>query len=348
MIILPDGFKLIAKFVAGSNLYGTNTPLSDIDTRGVYIPSKKYFFGFMHKNRHFIEKEEDNEYHEIREFLKLATENNPNIIEYLFVPEDKFDTLTSEWKMIIDNKKYFLSKKIRWTFSGYAVSQLKRIKRHRSWLLNPPDKKPERSDFGLQMHRATIQKEQIGAFNSLLASYLKEIGKFHELKDALNEMQETHDFKTMCHNTLIEDPEAIKKVIPVSDNFLEGIKKEKAYIKAKKEWDGYKQWEKNRNPERSILEKKYGYDTKHASHLFRLVTEAEELLTTGNLTFPRPDAAHLLEIRNGKYTYDELIDLCDHEERFDLLYNISDLPRSPDRNRIDKICSIICEHYTQE
>ncbi len=51
---------------------------------------------------------------------------------------------------------------------------------------------------------------------------------------------------------------------------------------------------------------KYGFCRKSAAHAIRLVKQVAELMLTGNIEFPRPDAELLLDIRNGKYTKDEL------------------------------------------
>jgi len=51
---------------------------------------------------------------------------------------------------------------------------------------------------------------------------------------------------------------------------------------------------------------KYGFCRKSAAHSIRLVKQLKELMLTGTMTFPRPDAELLLNIREGKYTKDEL------------------------------------------
>ena len=350
MINLPENSKIICNFISGSQLYGNSTPESDIDERGVFISNKEYYYGFLKNIKqiqfHNKESKEDIEFHEIRQFLYLAMNNNPNIIEFLFIPNNMMISHTKEWDKIIENRKYFISTKCKFTFSGYAYSQLYRIKSHRSWLLNPPNKKPERKDFGLLENKSTIPKEQIGAFNVLLSMYLEEIRDFHSLKNQLLEMEETRNFKTMSQNLKKIDLNAIKTIMPISDNFLEALSKEKAYMQAKIEWESYQNWKRNRNLKRKDLEGKYGYDTKHGSHLLRLMSEGEELLLKGNITFPRPDADYLLAIKNGYLTYDQLIEkVGDFDEKFEKLYKDSKLPKEPDRNRVDKLCIEIVEEY---
>lgn len=349
IIKLPDNSKVIFNFIAGSHLYGNNTPESDEDKRGVFIANKDYYYGFLN-NIDSIRTDpndpEDEEFHEIRKFLYLLSNNNPNIVEYLFVPKNGILHKTKEWDKIIQHKEYFISKKCKVSFSGYAHEQLYRIKRHRSWLLYPPTKNPERKDFGLLENRSTIPKEQIGAFNVLLAMYLEEIRSFHVLKNQILEMEETKNFKTMTKNLKSVDLNAVKTIMPISDNFLEALQKEKAYLIASKEWQSYKKWETRRNPKRKELEAKYGYDCKHASHLIRLMSEGEELLLTGNLTFPRPDADYLLAIKNGLLTYDQLIEKVDnYDENFEEFYNRSELPEEPDIIRIDNLCIEIAEEF---
>jgi len=346
MMQLPKGFKLISKFITGSWLYGCATIESDIDTRGVFLPSKEYFYGFMKRVHHLKSKKEDTEYHELRFFLKLILENNPNIIEYIFIPNHQNIISSPEWQQIINNKKYIVSKKCKFTFSGYAFSQINRIKRHRGWLLNPPQKKPERKDFNLKENRSTVPKEQIGAFNVLLAQYLEEIREFHKLKQQILEMEETKNFRALTQQIKNPDFNAIKNIIPISDNFLEALQNEKRYMHAKSQWDAYMRWKKNRNKKRAEMERKFGFDCKHGSHVIRLMNEGEELLKTGKLIFPRPEAKFLLAIKNGALTYDQLIEqVNDFDDKFDKLHEKSKLPHMPNHKKIDELCIKIIENY---
>ena len=339
MIEFPDTFKMIMTCIAGSNLYGTSTPLSDIDERGVFVPDYRYFLGFTNRIEQFEDKQSDTVYFELRKFLHLACENNPNIIELLFVPESKMRSCEKEWEEIINYRSYFLSTKSKFTFTGYAHSQFNRIKLHRRWLMYPPTKQPERKDFGLLENRSTLTKDQIGAFNVLLALKLENIKEFHPLKEQIELMNETYDFKALCQQFRDVEPKALQEIIPITDEFIEIIQKENAYAVASHEWNLYQNWKKSRNPERAILEQKYGFDTKHGSHLLRLISEGKELLTTGLITFPRPDAEYLLEVKNGKYKYEEIEGLLkSYDKEFNVYYENSPLPRTANRNKVDELC----------
>jgi len=343
---LPKKFKLISKFVTGSHLYGNSTPESDVDTRGVFIPDRRYFLGFMNRTKQFEDKVSDTTFMEIRQFLNLALDCNPNIIEWLFVPEKDWIVSSEEWERIVEKRDLFLSKKARYTFAGYAFSQLRRIKRHRSWLLHPPKKKPLRSDYGLPEDKKLVGADQIGAFNAILAHYFEEIKQHHKLKLQLEEMQETRDFLSVFQSSKTMDVKMAGSVMSVSDNFLAALDKEKRYNQALREWNQYQNWKKNRNPERAELERRFGFDSKHGSHLYRLLGECEELLTKKTLVFPRPDAKLLLDIKNGCWNYETLMEkIGDIDARFDKLYKESPLPKNPDRVAVDNLCIELVEEY---
>ena len=77
----------------------------------------------------------------------------------------------------------------------------------------------------------------------------------------------------------------------------------------------YRAWRDGRNPERYALEQLYGYDTKHAAHLVRLLVQSYDTLNNGVLQ-PQLMGANLDLVRsvlNGHYAYEELIKFA--EER---------------------------------
>jgi uncharacterized protein len=336
--------------ITGSKLYGTNTPISDTDIRGIFIQSP-YSYNLIQET--ITEKETDTSFYALRKFMYLCSQNNPNIIEMLFVPDDLIISQTTNiWKTIIKNRHLFPAKKAANRFIGYAKQQLKRIKTHRSWLLNPPKKIPMRSDFGLHTNKV-VSADQIGAFNVIMKQYLEEIYEFHDLKNIIEEHMGEPDFlgivQSIGHNMDINTIAALTGFHP---NFITIVQKEKNYQNAMNHWHQYCKWKKERNPERAKLEKQYGYDCKHAQHIVRLITEGVELLQTGHITFPRPDAKWLLEIKNGCYTYNELMNLVNEEKIKEVVNDAkekSNLQEESNQNLIVDLfqeCMSIYTHFT--
>ena len=86
--------------------------------------------------------------------------------------------------------------------------------------------------------------------------------------------------------------------------------------------------------------------TKHALHLVRLLIQAKEILTTGKLIVKRPDREFLLSIRNGAWTYDQLIEWSSAQEAEIMkLAETSTLPHSPDRVFLDQLCIDMVDQF---
>ena len=115
--------KQIYRIKAGSHLYGTNTNESDIDIRGVLLPTIEECIGLRELNDiRNTDKDKNIEtvMHPINKFLKLAMKCNPNILEWLFAPKECVELVELEFVAVLDNKNLFLSKEIFHRFKGYA------------------------------------------------------------------------------------------------------------------------------------------------------------------------------------------------------------------------------------
>lgn len=64
---------------------------------------------------------------------------------------------------------------------------------------------------------------------------------------------------------------------------------------------------RNNNPARIDRIKIFGYDTKQAGHLIRLLTTAYEALIEGDVHVFRPDRQYIRDIIKGNYTHEEII-----------------------------------------
>src|SRR5271170_2373841 len=78
---LPE--RTIYMTVHGSRAYGTNLPTSDTDIRGVCIAPKEFYLGFLSDFEQAVQEPplDDLTVYDIRKFLSLAVESNPNVIE---------------------------------------------------------------------------------------------------------------------------------------------------------------------------------------------------------------------------------------------------------------------------
>jgi predicted nucleotidyltransferase len=100
------------------------------------------------------------------------------------------------------------------------------------------------------------------------------------------------------------------------------------------------------SPERQALIEKYGFDTKFAYHVVRLLDEAEQILTTGDLDLRR-NAEQLKAIRRGEWSLERIQAHFQAKEReLEEVYNRSELPWGPDEAEIKSLLLRCLEaHY---
>ena len=100
------------------------------------------------------------------------------------------------------------------------------------------------------------------------------------------------------------------------------------------------------NPKRQETIEKYGYDTKFAYHIVRLILECEQILESGDLILDR-DREVYKSIRQGGWTLDEVKEWFDHKEKhLEDLYHSSELPKYPDNEKLKSVLIACLEtHY---
>jgi predicted nucleotidyltransferase len=304
--------------LSGSHLYGTNVEGSDIDIKGVATLPGSVVFGFAEKFEQAQTKEPyDTEIFSVIKFVKLAYDNNPNILELLFVDNSSILLTTPQWETLRAIKHAFLSKRIASTFCGYAKGQLHKIRTHRGYLLSPHKEPPTREEFGLPA-RALVPKLQ--AADAAVTKLLDSIaGEF-----AVDKSEQ------------IKMYEGAAKTLGFDSNFIDLLYREKRYAIKKAEHEAYNNWAKSRNPKRKVLEEKCGYDSKHLMQLVKLYEQCLECLDTGTLTVKRPNAKELIEIRQGSWPFEKIEAWSSDAESLILLaLKKTKLPSSPNIDLIN-------------
>ena len=357
--------------IAGSRLYGIHTDQSDVDIKGVAIPPAEYYLGqkkfeqadaiehmqtFMQdltEEEQGISKKEKLEgtVYEIKKFISLATDNNPNILDVLFADDSQVRLITPLGRALRTNRDIFLSKKAYFTHHGYAYSQLKRIKTHRRWLLNPVEIKPTRADFDLPEH-SLIPNDALSATFALIN---KKVDEWEvDLSCIPSEPDRIALLERIKHTIeeIIAGDEKWKRAgrfIGIDEHMLVLVDRERKYNSAMSDWKSYQNWVKTRNPKRAAMEAEFGYDLKHAAQLVRLMRTCKELLQTGKLNVNRAgiDAEEILAIKNGAWTYEQMEESFNKESaEIEMLYKTSTaLPKTPNFKKIDDLCCrILSEH----
>lgn len=321
----------IIEVLAGSHAYGTNIATSDIDLRGVFIETQKNlilrppFTQYMDMIKYLFEKnnqgqlvatELDKTQFELTKYITMLMEQNPNIIEIIWADKSDIQFLTEEGQLLIDNREKFLTKAVKDTYIGYAQEQLKRIKGHSKWINNPQSEaQPQMIDFASVVWNATDKKEfnktvpQQGFFAYNLGD--NQFGLWANEK--MSHVEKDYSWVDDRGVPRLYDSSKIKELKDKKTPFdlIVKINKE-LYVKTHTNWKNYWSWKKNRNETRAKMENEFGFDVKHALHLVRLLKTGYEILDEGVVHVKRPDAQELLDIRYGKYSYQEILDYVEH------------------------------------
>lgn len=356
--------RIILLALTGSRSYGIALKESDKDYKGIFIAPTEYYLGtkrIEQKDKGWreegsgkfkqLDNNRDTVIYELSKYIKLGIKCNPNILELLYEDKKFLEYVSPLGQRLIDNRELFLSKKVNYSYGAYAYSQIKKVETHRKWILNPPLKKPEIKDYGLEKYEGGLKKAEINSFLEFIWILIRSrIEYLEEEKELYNFIKERIDIKGVLKNSILskESKDYIQKITHSTDEFMSLLTKTQQYRKELDYWNNYESWKKNRNPKRAELERKIGYDSKNVAHAIRLLKTGHEILLTGKVNVNREniDAKELIDIRLGKVNYDEVIKITDN--LFNTLKdscNKSKLPNNVDSEKIDNLLINIVKEY---
>lgn len=393
--------EVIVEHLAGSRAYGTSTPTSDTDYRGIFMADKEFILTPFFNVREQVDiSREDAKFYELNNYMELYLDANPNIMETLWVADEHITKRTELYDILRSYRSSLLSSKLAMTYSGFAHNQTNRMKNHHSWI-----EKERRGIARLQeiidecpckQVKVWIEKNfpefVLGLLNlNECDSMVRGIMiydhhmRHHDLQMLSSNPLEQHHFVKLVHNYFphqvldrdfnimqynsgyelmpygqnifglvartggkcINADGSIHK-IDTSQRTLEQIKQipnlivkfnKDEYENSSTNRKNYHKWKSERNEARAELEMAHGYDTKHAMHVVRLLRTAEEALTTGEINVYRPDAEELLAIRNGAWSYEQMMDFWNEKDAYirGECYQNSVLPKKPNRKLATKV-----------
>ena len=133
LLAAPQDFQqyrplVIYRCQVGSKAFGLSNEQSDDDFRGIFLPAADQNWSLYEvpQQIEFNDGQNDEVYWELEKFLRLALKANPNILEVLWTP------IVLETSPIADRlrdiRTSFLSKHLYKTYSGYVLSQFRRMR----------------------------------------------------------------------------------------------------------------------------------------------------------------------------------------------------------------------------
>lgn len=299
------GDNIILLTLGGSHAYGTNVKNSDIDLRGIALERPEEIIG-LSKFEQFENHETDTTIYGFRKIINLLLNCNPNVLEILGTKDEHIFMLKEEGKLLKDNVDIFFSKKCIHSFGGYATAQLRRLQ---NALARDSYPQPEKEKHILQSILSEMYHLQKHYSDFTKSGYLKVYLDKSEKEDMELEIHMDIELK---HYPLQDFKNIYSEMHEVVKNY------------------GKLNYRNKKKTNESLL--------KHAMHLVRLLDTGTELLEGKGINTYRNNKDFLLEIRNGKYDYNQIFEIVDeYEKRFDYAKENTVLPENPDFKKIEEL-----------
>jgi predicted nucleotidyltransferase len=296
----------------GSRLYGVTTPDSDYDYKTVYVVDRMGDY-LRHRGtfgtftdvgvENNVKAETESFY--IQEFANLLGQMQTICMTMLWAPKEYWKISSPAWEDLVVNRDRVVAKSVM-PYIGYARSQAVK--------------------YTLKAHRMTVLQGFYDLIRTLPQKTKISDEEWFLVTTWAKQAQDDHkDCKDVTR--LWTSPTGEPMVEVCGKSFSRFTHVEKWVGPVKNLLDNYGNRAKDAQDDKA--------DLKACYHAVRIVKEAKELLSEGTITYPRPEASLLLDIRGGKYSFDELKDIIDVE--IDELYKIRDastLQDNPDREWI--------------
>lgn len=309
--------NLIVKMIFGSHLYGTNTPRSDMDYKGVFMPTaEEILLGKIPRSINSSTKKRgddknsaedvDTEFYSLHYFISLACEGETAALDMLHAPANMLIESSPIWDEIVANREKFYTKNLK-AFIGYARRQA--------------------SKYGIKGSRLNDAKTVLDFLMSKNQS-LRLSNIWAELPTG------EHIFKQPPNVNGERMYEVCGRKINESAHVSYSLDIVKRFH------DAYGERAKQAADNKGI-------DWKAVSHALRAAYQVRQILTEGTITFPLKEAGFLILVKNGAYGYldevaPELEALMNEVEN---LAEKSTLPEKADRKYWERF---IIKHARQE
>jgi predicted nucleotidyltransferase len=308
--------KIIVKMIFGAHLYGTATPDSDVDYKGIFLPTKEeLLLGRLPKSYNYSTGREESrntkndidiELYSFHYFIKLACDGQTVAMDMLHAPENMILQKTKIWDAIVKNKQKFYTKNLR-SFIDYARRQASKY-----------GIKGSRINAALKVLEI-LKKEDSSKKMREVWSQLPRVEHCYDVAPAPNGMRQYQ----VCGKSFQESA-TIGYVIPIVEKFYNDYGR-RAKLAAE-----------NKN-----------IDWKAVSHALRAAYQTKEILTEYTINFPLRTADFLVKVKQGKLDYLSEVGpvLETLMEEVEGLALTSNLPETVDRKFWDQF---ICQTLERE
>lgn len=307
--------RLIMQSIFGSKLYGTNTPESDTDIKGLYIPEARslvlgnakqhYTSNTSTKDQKNTADDTDLEMFSLDYFIKLASKGETIAMDMIHTPSNliiDYDFM-EPWDFIVQNRSKFYTTNMK-AYLGYVRTQA--------------------AKYGIKGTRMAALREVYEAIKDFAEFIGVEEDTSYRPRTKIRPLK-VEEFKsrlplndycklTTCPKTGNEFYEVLGSKHQLS------IRVSELKDKIRTEWEKY--GERARKAELNE-----GIDWKALHHAIRGGLQLKEIYSTGDLIYPLNDSTELMEIKLGKWSFKTVSELLE-----DLVSDVDKLSEAAKKN----------------
>ena len=294
--------NIIVNMLFGSHLYGTATPQSDTDYKGVFVPTERELIlqkvpksinvSTNKSNTKNEAHDVDNEIYSLNYFLQLALAGETVALDMLHAPDKVLISTSDVWEELRSQRHRFYTKNLK-AFVGYARKQA--------------------AKYGVKGSRLAEAKRVLDILKAQpIGTRVEDI--WYKLPTGEHLLFERDDntggiIYNVCGKKLIQRA-FCDHYVPMLQMFVTRY------------GERAKQAEANE-----------GVDWKAVSHAFRAAFQVKHILVDGGYTYPLPETEFILRVKRGELDFlgdvgPRLDGLMDELEALSVA---SSLPTEPDR-----------------
>jgi predicted nucleotidyltransferase len=300
----------------GAHLYGTATPESDVDYKGIFLPTKEeLLLGRVPKSHNYSTGKDESrntrndidiELYSFHYFIKLACDGQTVAMDMLHAPGDMILQKSKIWDAIVKNKQKFYTKNLR-SFIDYARRQA--------------------SKYGIKGSRINTALQVL--------EMLKKVDSSKKMRAVWNQLPRVEH----CYD-VAPDPNGMRQYQVCGKSFQESATIGYVIPILEKFYNDYGHRAKLAAENKNI-------DWKAVSHALRAAYQTKEILTENTINFPLRTADFLIKVKLGKLDYLSEVGpvLETLMEEVECLALSSNLPETVDRKFWDQF---ICDTLEKE
>ena len=279
-----NNVKLLYVVKFGSHLYSTSTPTSDVDYKGIFLPSKEDCF-LLNAPKHITystgknnskntDEDIDIQLWSLQYFLQLVSKGETGALDLLFSSSNSDAVEFCKFRMeeLFDHYNELFDIRDCNAFVGYAIGQAKK--------------------YGIKGSRLGKLKQ----VHEKALTYGLEYIDDKILNDILDDIIDTCYDKSLCFIKVINH---IRSLVLNGKVHNGTIKLTEFLNRIKSDYEKYGDRAKE-------AEKNIGIDNKAMSHAYRALVQMKELIATGKIVFPLNEKDVIMNIKLGNVSFKEV------------------------------------------